>query len=129
MAWQQYPFDTKTTPVVGRIREGDPPFFFLVIYMAFINKPINTIALTNITLLVSSFVLVCDLFLQLEEIWGETIIFGIRRQGNWRLWDKLGHVSNWDRDGSEVVKLDEIRLPLDGLGRIKREVHHCTQTE
>ena len=93
---------------MDKIREGPLPFFFLAICMVFINKPINTIALTDVTLVVLSFVLVRDLILQLEEIREETIVLGSCRQGNWRLWDELGHVSNWDRDGSDVVKLDGI---------------------
>ena len=68
----------------------------------------NTIALTDVTLVALSFVLVCDLLLQLDEILEETIIPGSRRQVNWRLWDKCRHVSNWDRDGSEVVGMDGI---------------------
>ena len=84
--------------------------------MAFINKPIDNIALTNVTLVVLAVVLVRDLLLELVELWDETIVLGSRQQENWRLWDKLGHSSNGNGHGSEIVKLDEIQLLLDGLG-------------
>ena len=105
MAWQQYSSDTETTLVVGKIREGDPPFFVLALCMAFINKPVNTIALTNVTLVVLAIVLVRDLLLQLEELRDEMIALGSCRQGNWRCWlrilvmgmDMLVKSSNWMR--------------------------------
>ena len=56
--------------------------------MTFINKPIDTIALTDITLVVLSFVLVGDLLLSLKEVGEEAIVLGSRRQWNWRFWDK-----------------------------------------
>ena len=76
--------------------------------MTFINKSINTVTLTNTALVVLSFVLISDLPFQLKEFRDEAIVLGSCRQGNWRFLDKLQHVSNGDRYGGEVVKLDEI---------------------
>ena len=104
---------------------GDPSFFVLAACMVFINKPINTIPLTNVTLVVSSVMLIRDLLLQLEEIREEMIVLGSRRPRNWRLWDKFSHFSSEDGHGCEIVKLDEIRLLIDGFRRIDRDVHHC----
>ena len=81
--------------------------------------------LADVTLIVLSVVLIGDLLLQLKELCEERIVLGSRRQGNWRLWDKLWHFSNGNGHGSKVVKLDEILLLLDGLGRIERDVHDC----
>ena len=68
MVWQQNSFDAEATPGVDKVREGDPPFFALAVSMVFLEKPINTITLADVTLLVLSVVLVGDLLFQLKEI-------------------------------------------------------------
>ena len=69
MAWEQDPFDAEATPVVGKIREGDPPFSVLAIGMVFIHKLIDTVTLADISLIVLSIVLVGDLLSGLKNIW------------------------------------------------------------
>ena len=69
MAWEQDSFDAEATPVVGKIREGGPSFFFLAIGMAFIHKPIDTVTLANVALIVLSIVLIGDLLSELKKIW------------------------------------------------------------
>ena len=60
MAWEKDSFDAEATPVVGKIREGDPSFFVLAVGMAFVRKGINTLKLANVALIVLSFMLVGD---------------------------------------------------------------------
>ena len=84
MAWKQYSFNAEATPCVDKVRQGDPPspFFFLAVSMTFIEGPINTITLADVTLIVLSVVLVCDLILQVKEVREEMIVLGSHRQGN-----------------------------------------------
>ena len=60
MAREQDSFDAETTPVVGKIREGYPPFFLLAVGMTFIHKPIDTLELADVTLIVLAVVFVGD---------------------------------------------------------------------
>ena len=78
MTWEQDSFDAEATPVVGKIREGDPPFFVLAISMMFIHKPIDTVTLADVALIALFIVLVGDLLFELKKIWEERIVFGSR---------------------------------------------------
>ena len=123
MAWHQNSFDREATPDVGKIRKGGPPFFVLAVHMVFINKPINNITLTNVTLIVLSVVLVGDLLLQLKKIREERIVLGSHRQGNWRLRGIFWHVLNGDTHCGEIVELNEVGLLFGRLGRVEGNVH------
>ena len=118
MAWEQDSFGTEVTPVVGKIREADPSFFILAVDMVFIHKPIDTVTLADVALIVLSVVLVGDLLFELKKIWEERLVLGSRYQGLWRFWDVFWHVRNMDGNGGEIIGLDEIRLLLDSLGRL-----------
>ena len=52
MAGEQNSFDVEANPVVGKIREGYPPFFLVAVGMTFIHKPIDSLKLANVTLIV-----------------------------------------------------------------------------
>ena len=58
VAWEQEAFNAEATPVVGKVREGDPPFFVLTVGMTFAVKAINTLELANLALIVLSVMLV-----------------------------------------------------------------------
>ena len=72
MAWKQDTFDTEATQVVGKIGEGDPPFFLLAVCMAFVLKMINTLKLADVdvALIVLAIVLVGDLLLKFQKSQG-----------------------------------------------------------
>ena len=76
MAWEQDTFDAKATPIVGKIGEGDPPFFLLAICMAFVLKTINTLKLANVALIILALVLVDDLLLEFQRVREERITCG-----------------------------------------------------
>ena len=78
MAWEQDSFGTEVTPVVGKIREADPSFFILAVDMVFIHKPIDTVTLADVALIVLSVVLVGDLLFELKKIWEERLVLGSR---------------------------------------------------
>ena len=61
MAWEKDSFDAEANPVLGKIREGNPLFFVLVVGIVFVLKIINTLKLADVILIVLSVMLVGDL--------------------------------------------------------------------
>ena len=60
MAREQDSFDAEATPVVGTIRGGLPPILPPCSWVMFIHKPIDTLELENVALIVLAVVLVVD---------------------------------------------------------------------
>ena len=68
MIGEQDSFDAEATPVVGKIREGDPPLFILAVGTVFVLKMINTLELANVALILLSVMLVGEFLFYLKKI-------------------------------------------------------------
>ena len=77
--------DAKINPSGGKVWKWDPPIFFLLIYMRLEREPIDAITLPKISLVILTFMLECDLRVQLKEWREETVrtpyLMKARREG------------------------------------------------
>ena len=101
---------------MGKVRKWHPPFFLLAVWMALVDKTVNTVTDAKITLVVLSVMFIGDLALELKERREEGILSVILDDWGRRLWKEGRHIRDGNRRRCGVIELDEVALFLWGKG-------------
>jgi hypothetical protein len=121
VARQQNPFNTHIDPSYQKVREWYAPILFSFVNMWFENKMVASIALTQKTFVVLSFVFICYFLIQTEKRRQERVR-GVRNTNidQWQR-DESNHFIEGHRSRGAIVKQDEVILLRIGFIRRNRE--------